>query len=305
MPTPIEAIDSISGSLASVQLQLTELRGQLSSSAPDPPKPELIRYVEGYGLLQPGDRQRPLTDAEINHPKVDFVVPRDRWKYLEPTDKSYDFSYLNAQIQRIRKAGKKYVLPVMTGAGCTPDWVGGRRVDGVLIPWSVDLSSRYRSLHAALSGIYANDPLLGMVWITGPTFSSSQEMHTNGWDREFENFNNELMRLSWVDSIDTVATYYPNVSAVLSISTQKPVLGYLDQVIDYAIKKLGQRAVFQVNSLGKQTDVTAPHIQKLKELKRKGYRVGAEMVQPGNTAGLSKMPELDFAVLYPGDEKAV
>lgn len=305
MPTPIEAIDSISGSLASVQLQLTELRSQLSTPTPVPPKPEPIRYVEGYGLLQPGDRQRPLTDAEINHPKVDFVVPRDRWKYLHAGQGRFTPDYFDDQVTRIRKAGKKFVIPVMTGAGCTPDWVSGVRVDGVLAPWTKTLAIEYASLQRHLANKYLNDPLLGMVWITGPTFSSSQEMHTNGWDQEFEDFSNDLMQISWKDSIDTVAYLYPNVSAVLSISTQKPVLGYLGQVIDYAIKKLGQRAVFQVNSLGKQTDVTAPHIQKLKELKRKGYRVGAEMVQPGNTAGLSKMPELDFAVLYPGDEKAV
>jgi hypothetical protein len=305
MPTPTETIDSISGSLASVQLQLTELRKQFDVPTPLPPSPGPIRKVEGLGLMQPGDRQRPLTDAEINHPKVDFVVPRDRWKYLEPTPGSYDFSYLDAQIRRIRKAGKKYVLPVMTGAGCTPDWVEGPRVDGVLAPWTYELRKGYHKLHDQLSNRYAADPLLGMVWITGPTFTSSQEMHTNGWDNEFADFGSDLMQVSWKDSINTIADLYPNVSSVLSISTQKPVLGYLDQVIDHAIKELRQRAVFQVNNLGKQTDVTAPHIQKLKEIRKRGYRIGAEMVQPGNTAGLSKMSELDFAVLYPGDEKTV
>lgn len=305
MPTPIETIDSISGSIASVQLQLTELRKQLDAPVPPPPKPTSIRYVEGFGLMQPGDRQRPLTDAEINHPKVDFIVPRDRWKYLEPSAGKYDFTYLDAQIQRARKAGKKYVLPVMTGAGCTPDWVEGTRVDGVLEPWSVPLARAYKSLHGELADRYADDPYLGMVWITGPTFSSSQEMHTNGWDQEFTDFHSTLMQLAWQDSIATVANLYPNVSAVLSISTQKPVLGYLDSVIDYAIERLGKRAVFQVNNLGKQTDVTAPHIQKLKQLHAQGYRVGAEAVQPGNTAGFSKLPEKSFVVGYPGDEKSV
>lgn len=269
--------------------------------SPEPPNPSAIRYVEGHGVMQQGDRQSVLTEAQIA--ASDFVVPRDRWKYLEPHPGDYDFSRLDSQIQRAKKAGKKFVLPVMTGADCTPDWVQGDRVNGVLVPWSAHLAASYDLLHELLADKYANDPMLGMVWITGPTIPS-QEMHVNGFDSA-PGFTADKMARAWFDTIDTIANLYPNVSATLSISTQKPVLSYLDQVIEYAIGVLGDRAVFQVNSLGNQTNMAASHMQKLLELHRRGRRVGAEMVQPGNTAGLAKFPERDFAVIYPNDEKAL
>jgi hypothetical protein len=291
--TPGQIIDRIDADLKLLRAELAK-----PEPVPDDPEPIAIRFVEGNGVMQQGDRQSVLSDAQIA--ASDFVVPRDRWKYLEPRRGEYDFSRLDAQIQRAKKAGKKFVLPVMTGSDCTPDWVQGDRVNGVLVPWSSDLAVRYRLLHEKMAAKYASDPLLGEVWITGPTCTSSQEMHTNGFEGS-PGYTSNLMMRAWLQSIDTIADLYPETSAVLSISTQKPVTAYLDDVIYYAMQSLGDRAVFQINSLGTQTNLSATHMAKLLELHERGRRIYAEMVGPGHTAALSKLPEASGFILYPGD----
>lgn len=265
--------------------------------APTPSTPSAIRYVEGLGVMQPGDRQSYLTDAQIAGSS--FIVPRERWKYLEPVRGSYDFTRLDSQIKRAKQAGKMFVLPVMTGMDCNPPWLDGTHNGETLIPWSSDLRDSYRKLHERLAAKYARDAQLGMVWITGPTIPS-QEMHLNGFE-DSPGFSSDRMLLAWMDSIDLIGYLYPGVSATLSISTQKPVKEYLNDVIEYAIKTLGQRAVFQINSLGTHTNVKAEHIVKLKELHARGFRVGAEMVGPGHTAAFGKLPEASFFVRYPQD----
>lgn len=271
---------------------------------------EPVRYVNGYGVLQPGDRQYQLTDATLRNPRVAFIVLRDRWKYLEPTDNHFDASYLLAQRKRAVAAGKSYVLAVMTGGGSTPAWIKGDRFrikgESVLAPWAPDLAPQYLALQTWLANLEVapgvkvkDDPALAEVWVSGPTIPS-QEMNLNGLESA-RGYSSAKMLVAWKQSIDTIAQLYPGVSCVLSISGQPPVQKYQPDVIAYAKQKLGKRAVFQFNSLGPQTQHNYTSLVQLRTLHGQGYRVGAEMVQANSLAGLATFPERDFAVVYPPD----
>ncbi len=248
--------------------------------------------MKGYGLLQPGDRQRALTDAEIK--SVDFIVLRDRWSYL---DKGFDRLY--QQMDRCKRLKKPYTVSVMTGDDCAPDqpWYIKRQ------PWNLSNLKRYTDLQAKLStelkGRGYLDSVCG-VWITGPTVPS-QEMHLNGADK-FSGFSRDKMIGAWQQACQIVKEYYPQQTAVLSISGQSSVTPYLDRVINYAQNMFGKNVVFQHNSLGTQTNTNATHHKKLIQLYNQGYDVGAEMVQPGHTAGIKKFPQAKYIVLYPGDQ---
>lgn len=245
--------------------------------------------MQGYGLLQPGDRQRALTDTEIK--SVDFVVLRDRWKYL---DKGFDRLY--QQMDRCKKFKKEYTVSVMTGDGCNPEGLVDRQ------PWNLDNLNKYIDLQEKLStelrGRGYLDSVCG-VWITGPTVPS-QEMHLNGADK-YPGFSIQKMIAAWDKAIDAIKECYPNHTAVLSISGQSSVSLYLDTVINRAKAVFGKGVVFQHNSLGTQTTLNASHHKKLLQLYSQGYTVGAEMVQPGHTAAIKKFPQASYIVLYPGD----
>jgi hypothetical protein len=273
-----------------------------------------IRTVEGYGLLQQGSRQSVLSDAQIRHPKVGFYVFRDRWNAIEPKQGKRDASYIVSQIKRARAAGKKYVLAVMTGESSTPDWVPGDRAKGkektCIVPWAPELPQHYRALHEYLREVVVapgvkigDDPNCGMVWDNGPTVPS-QELHTNGMEKA-KGFTAPKMLGEWKASIDIITELYPGVSIVLSLSGQTPVKAYQPQVIDYFIAKAGVRATFQFNSLSGHSQRGAYHFKAILDLHHRGFRVGAEMVEQGETAGWAKFPERDFVVIYPKDEKAI
>lgn len=244
--------------------------------------------MQGYGLLQPGNRQRVLTDAEIK--SVDFLVLRDRWKYL---DKGFDRLY--QQMDRCKKFKKKYTVSVMTGEGCNPESLVERQ------PWNLDNLNRYIDLQEKLStqlrGRGYLDSVCG-VWITGPTVPS-QEMHLNGADK-YPGFSRDKMVRAWEVAISSIRHLYEQ-PGILSISGQSSVIPYLDRVISDAKNWYGDEIFFQHNSLGTQTTLNASHHKKLLQLYSQGYTVGAEMVAPGHVKAISKFPQASYIVLYPGD----
>lgn len=250
----------------------------------------MVSKMKGYGLLQPGNRQRALTDAEIK--SVDFVVLRDRWFYLDK-----DFDRLYQQMDRCKKLKKPYTVSVMTGDDCAPTNIVERQ------PWNLDNLKRYSDLQVKLSTQLKErgylDSVCG-VWITGPTVPS-QEMHLNGADK-YSGYSKDKMVTAWKKAIETIHTCYPDRVAVLSISGQSSVVSYLDTVLNEAKRTFAKdKIVFQHNSLGTQTSTSATHHKKLLELHNQGYGVGAEMVQPGQTAGIKKFPQAKYIVLYSGD----
>jgi hypothetical protein len=281
----------------------------LALAIPNAASAQSVRSVAGPGLMHGGNHNHALTGAELNHPKVKFIVPRERWSYLEPTRNNYNATYLLREIKRARAVGKPYVLGVMTGSN-VPAWVPGDRYKGVIVPWAPALITEYRDLHWYLSNIEVapglklkDDPLLGLVW-GHVAVKASQELHTNGMERA-PGYSPAKVLTAIKASIDVIAETYPGVACVVSISGQKPVQAYQPAVIAYARQKFGPRATFQHNSLGKQTTVTALHHRTLLDLAKQGVRVGSEAVQPGNVSAITKFPEATYTVWYPGDERGL
>jgi hypothetical protein len=294
------------------------LSGESVSPVPPVPPPAPSRkLIAGPGLMQGGERNNSLTDAQFANPKLKFFTLRDRWNLQEKTNDVFNFSYNNGQIKRCEKVNKPFVLGNMTGASCTPDHVPGQRItiqekngpQTLLLPWSPAIPIEYgKFLHAQSNSIVGNTgvklkdhPLLSLVWITGPTISS-QEMHSN----PVRNLINATTEKAWVDNwnkcIDLTKQNYPNVPGVLSLSGQPGFQKGQAQVVAHFKKVYGKDAHFQHNSLGTQTTLSALHHQLVLQQAKEGYRIGFEQVQPGHVSALSKAPEANFNVLYPRDE---
>lgn len=257
-----------------------------------------MALLRGYGVLQGGNRNNFLSDAEIK--SVDFVVLRDRWSYLESKKGQYDFSVLISQMKRCVKLKRPFTISVMTGDDCNPSYLNKKQ------PWSGSNLLEYRKLHRnirhSMHDVFIDLGFIAEVWITGPTVPS-QEMHLKG-AQKFSGFSNSKMLAAWKVATQIIDEVWGdlNTSFTLSISGENAVYRtYLQDVIDYVIETFGDRAAFQHNSLGTQTNVNAQHHKKLLELYKKGHRVGCEMVAPDNVQAISKFPEASFVVLYPSD----
>lgn len=265
--------------------------------------------LKGYGLLQPGDRQRVLTNSEIGHKSLSFIVLRDRWKYINPNLGTINLDRLKLQIERCHKFNKGYIPAIMTGQDCTPDWIPGSRLNwvhnrrnykNVLAPWLPIIWEMYQGVLQKLAELVDNDPLNCGVWVNGPTVAS-QEMHTNGVDTQ-TGFSILAMADNWRSTTTIFDQLFKKSNVIYSISGQNAA-GYVASVIANAKSVFPkERLYFQHNSLGTQTALGSNHHKLLLKLFKEGYKVGAEMVQPGHTAALPRFKEASYNVLYPGDQ---
>lgn len=243
-----------------------------------------LRAPVGYFALQPGDPavlqpggNRRVTAAQLQLPQVAGLTIRARWSWLHLGEGKFDFSFLDSQIERCRELGKPYKLLVMTGANCSPEWIGGEWHRGAPVPWSPELAKYYGELVAELGRRYAEDPLLVGVHITGPTFPSA-EMHPAPGIEAVKGYSDQKMLEAWSRAIDHYAAAFPNNACLLSISVRRPANRYFAKTIDHGRAKLGERFTLQHNALKAGTQFLAPHHRLIAEQHQRGVRVGFEMV---------------------------
>jgi hypothetical protein len=243
-----------------------------------------IRAPRGYFALQPGDpavlqpgNKRIVSDELLMLPQVAGLTIRVRWSWLHLEQEQYDLGFVNAQVERCRKLRKRYKLLVMTGANCSPGWIGAAWHRGAPVPWTAELKEHYGALVAELGKRYADDPLLAGVHITGPTFPSA-EMHPAPGIENVAGYSDQAMIDAWAASIDAYAAAFPKTACILSVSVRPPAVRYLGQVSDYGRAKLGERFTLQHNALKANTHPQAPHHVFIASQAKLGIRVGFEMV---------------------------
>lgn len=62
-------------------------------------------------------------DSLLVNPDVTGVILRDLWSNIETQEGVYDWSYFDAQIERVSSAGKKVSLLINSGGQSIPEWV--------------------------------------------------------------------------------------------------------------------------------------------------------------------------------------
>lgn len=85
-----------------------------------------VRFQHGGDLLC---SDVPMPDHHIlqevlDHPAVSSVYLRFNWNEIEPQPGLYDFTLLDAEIDRVLAAGKLYSLSIGAGKDGTPEWLG-------------------------------------------------------------------------------------------------------------------------------------------------------------------------------------
>nr|MBA3484428.1 beta-galactosidase [Pirellulales bacterium] len=218
-----------------------------------------------------------ISDEQLKLPQVAGLTIRARWAWLHPGDGQFDLAFLDTHVERCRRLGKRYKILIMTGANCSPEWIGGAWHRGAPVPWSPELAKHYGALVAELGKKYGGDPLLAGVHITGPTFPSA-EMHPAPGIESVAGYSDAAMIAAWSAAIDAYAAAFPETACILSISVRPPAVRYLAQVVEYGNAKLGKRFTLEHNALKSSTHPNAPHHVFIASQAKLGVRVGFEMV---------------------------
>jgi hypothetical protein len=301
--------------LDGVSVSFTLALGTPDNPPPPPPPPPPpgpgpggIRAPRGYSIYPQGNRQYgsgPSLSAELlAHKPIEWILFRDRWKYMEPKDDQYDLSLMKKELQRYVAAGKKVGILVMTGGGCSPDWLVGPRHQGVLVPWAPSIGPEFRELLGQISNLeitpglkLRDDPRLVMVYPNGPTVPS-HEMHLQGMENA-PGFSAEAMYQAWAYAIDSQHLCFPNVAGGIAISVNQPVLPYLDRVLSKLRATKGPQLAFaQHNALSNKDGIrnrTYEAHKKLFDLHAQGWKVGCEALDSAQD-NPTRMETNDFMV---------
>src|ERR1700687_909331 len=80
-----------------------------------------IRQPTGYFVMQQVGGQN-VSDAKLSSSKWAGIVIRQRWSAVQPTPTTTDWKFIDEQIARAKKYGKKYILAIYTGDN-DPSWL--------------------------------------------------------------------------------------------------------------------------------------------------------------------------------------
>src|SRR5215213_7949318 len=108
---------------------------------------------------------------------------RDKWAYVEPTSSTEDWRYLDSQIVRAKRLGKRVTLGIYCGVN-SPYWIKTdlglpqvQYIGGAPTPWDTRVMAAHRSMVRALGQHYSGESTIVAVHISSPATNQSLEMH--------------------------------------------------------------------------------------------------------------------------------
>lgn len=257
---------------------------------PDPdPDPEPspgpgLRQPVGYYVMQEVGAQN-VSDAKLSSSKFVGFVLRERWRNCNPAPGQYDWSFTDAQFRRAERLNRQVILSIYTGSNAPP-WIPGAKFGGdrpAPLPWSNDMLTAYEALQREAGKRYGNHPLLVGVEIGGATCpDTSNEMHPNGGVERQPGYSLNAMTNAWIRCGRACAESFPSV-AIISDGGPNPAGGRADVTLalwDYMHSTYGQRFNASHCALAAKTPENALHHRIVVEHKKRGGRIGFEMIGP-------------------------
>jgi hypothetical protein len=248
----------------------------------EPAVSNTIRQPTGYFVMQQVGAQN-VSDAKLSSSKWAGIVIRQRWSAVQPTPTTTDWKFIDEQIARAKKYGKKYILAIYTGDN-DPSWLSVPLYLTAPYPWDPTMLSEHGKMVELLGKRYAQDQDLVGVEIGGPTRapSGSLEMHLSTGLTWQEGYSEAKMIAAWKQCIDQYAAAFPNC-ALISDGGVAPGGGkatITQAVFDYLLAIGGERANFSHCALKANTPEDALHHAIVKKMGERGGRVGFEMIGP-------------------------
>jgi hypothetical protein len=241
-----------------------------------------VRQPSGYFVMQEVGSQN-VKDVKLRSSVWTGLVIRERWSELSPLPGIYVWSFLDQQVARARRLGKRYILAIYTGNNA-PMWLNVPLYKFAPYPWDQTMLEAHGHMVAELGRRYANDPYLVGVELSGPTRGpdgSLEMMLAEGMTQQI-GYSPQRVIASWVKCVDQYAAAFP-YCALISDGGVAP--GGRDATItqavfDYLYAQYGAQANVSHCALKANTSETAVHHMIVVNMRWRGCRVGFEMIGP-------------------------
>jgi hypothetical protein len=250
---------------------------------------------KGEYVLQGIDKTN-VSDSNLK--ASDGLSIRFRWSSVDKGS-TWNWSYVDSQVQRAKKLGKPYMLRMMAGKH-HPAWLGDK-----VVPWDTTAQNALKQAIQRMGERYSGDPSLHLVHLSSTANDASAEMHIADWVLKHRDYSDAKMITAWTRAIDAYRSAFPNTALALNASMEPNSKGAITfPVVAYCQSTLGNRATFQHNSLKADTSLTAKHHQLILDLGRQGWRTGFQAVGTGDRFGNYKTalnkagPDWDYLELY-------
>jgi hypothetical protein len=130
------------------------------------------------GVFSLGRSDQPANPRVLADPAVDGISVRARWRDLEPSRGVYNWSFLDSEIARAERAGKKVLVRILSEGESTPRWVLSEGVQifqygsqpfnprgggSFVIPWDQKYLAEKKAMIEAAGAHLAGQPAVQIV----------------------------------------------------------------------------------------------------------------------------------------------
>jgi hypothetical protein len=241
-----------------------------------------VRQPTGYFVMQEVGSQN-VKDDKLASPVFSGIVIRQRWSAMNPSLNVYNWTFLDQQVSRAKRLGKRYILAIYTGNNA-PLWLGVPLYKTAPLPWDEAMLNAHGRMVAALGQRYGGDLSLAGVELSGPTRgpSGSLEMHLADGLVRYPGYSPERVALAWIRCIDQYGAAFRNCALISDggVAPGGRDTSITQTAFDYLAKNYPIQANFSHCALKANTPESAVHHTIVVNMGRRGHAVGFEMIGP-------------------------
>lgn len=202
----------------------------------------------GVFSLSPGGK--PAGEGPLSNPDVDGISVRGGWIDLEPTEGTFDFSFLDGEVARAAAAGKQVILRVATQAG-KPAWVTQAVADAgglfytfddngvstsIPVFWDPTFLAKKKAMIAALGAHFTRNTTIKVI-STSFANATSEDWNVPHTSTEIPKwlalgYTSQKMLDAGKQIIDATMVAFPNQYVTLAVASN----GDLDSDSDYVAR---------------------------------------------------------------------
>lgn len=241
-----------------------------------------VRQPAGYFVMQEVGAQN-VKDDKLASPVFSGIVIRQRWSTMNPAPNVYNWTFIDQQVSRAKRLGKRYILAIYTGNNA-PLWLGVPVYKSAPLPWDETMHSAHGRMVAALGQRYGGDSNLAGVELSGPTRgpSGSLEMHLADGLVRYPGYSPERVALAWIRCIDQYGAAFRNCALISDggVAPGGRDASITQAAFDHLARSYPMQANYSHCALKANTQESAVHHAIVVNMARRGHAVGFEMVGP-------------------------
>ena len=206
---------------------------------------------------------------------IEGISLRASWSLLEPEYGEYRWEYIDNILKQVEGTGKKVMIRILPGV-TSPVWIYGKGVKKIEftpgrekkrikfgktvktpLMWDKKYIALWNEFINNFAKRYKDNSSVVMVHMSGPTVYSA-EMHLLKFEDgkkilKDAGYSREKVVEAWDAVIDNYSENFPNTMLSLNIAIPFKKDGTLEEVLNYAISKVGPRLSVQGNWLKSRT----------------------------------------------------